>query len=80
MSKNINQSAPMSNGTRVRVKKHQGRLGGDKYPGRFGSVVRLNSVALPDRLYYVDLEPTKRAKARRETFWERDLIELTENQ
>ncbi len=80
MSENANQSESMPNGTRVRVKKNQGRLGGDKYPGRFGVIARLHPFDKPERLYYVDLEPTNRAQARRETFWEKNLIDLTDDQ
>lgn len=61
-------------GRRVRIHKNQNRIGGDKYPGRYGTVLKRNSI---DKTHiYVQLEPTARAKERVETFWLRDLIFL----
>lgn len=73
------QPSIIPNGTRVRVKKNQGRIGGDVYPGRFGVIERLHPIAVPEPLYYVALEPTARAKARTEVFSHRYLIDLTED-
>jgi len=65
-------------GQQVRVRCVQPRrLGPPKFPGREGRVIRENSIPgggpLEDRLWYVQLVATKRARARVETFWGRDL-------
>lgn len=63
---------------RVEVKRVQQRLGSPKYPGRQGTVVRENMLGRDKHgsLWYVLLDATKRSKAREETFWTHDLIEL----
>lgn len=66
-------------GTRVRVKKNQNRIGGDIYPGRFGVIKRLHPIEVPEPLYYVDLEPTARTKARTECLSHSYLIDLRED-
>ena len=69
----------LPSGTRVRVKKNQNRIGGDIYPGRFGVIKRLHPIEVPEPLYYVDLEPTARAKARTECLSHSYLIDLRED-
>jgi len=54
-------------GRRVQIAKQQNRIGGAKCPGRTGTVAGLNGC--DNTLIYVDLDATKRAKERRETFW-----------
>lgn len=66
-------------GEDVRIKKNQGRLGGDKYPGRFGTIVKSHPISVPEPLFYVALKPTDRAKGRIDTFWLRDLIFMDNN-
>lgn len=68
-------------GRRVRVKHKQDRLGGPKYPGRTGAVIRENEFGRSDGgLWYVQLEATPRAKARVELFYckELDLLDKDE--
>ncbi|MGZ8172853.1 MULTISPECIES: hypothetical protein [Methylobacter] len=66
-------------GTRVRVKKNQNRIGGDIYPGRFGVINRLHPITVPEPLYYIDLEPIARAKARTVCLRHSYLIDLRED-
>jgi hypothetical protein len=63
---------------RVRIKKNQPVLGGDRYPGRFGTVVRIHPFLKPQPLLYIQLDPTSRAKGREEVFWLSCLIFLDE--
>lgn len=65
-------------GKRVRIRKNQRRLGGDKYPGRYGTVLRTN--VCDDKLFYIVLEPTARAKERIETFWQDDFFVAEEHE
>lgn len=66
---------------RVRVRRDQSatRLGPPKFPDRVGVVVARNSVAGDhhEGLWYIQLEETRRAKARVETFWGKELITFT---
>lgn len=70
----------ISLGDEVVVKSEQRlRLGAAKFPGRRGAVVSRNSCGADDRggLWYVRLEPTRRAKSRVETFWGDELTRVT---
>ncbi len=66
-------------GRRVRIKKNQGLIGGDKYPGRFGTIIKEHPIKVPQLLFYVALEPTARAKERVDAFWLSTLIFLDED-
>jgi hypothetical protein len=78
----INQSEPsgtLASGMRVRVKQEQDRLGGPRYPGRIGTILRENLCGRrTGGLWYVRLEPTHRAKERVEAFWTWELEILKE--
>ncbi len=66
-------------GSRVGVKHKQDRLGGPKYSGRTGVVVRENEWGRSDGgLWYVQLDATQRAKARVELFFSKELDLLNE--
>ena len=60
-------------GAHVRVRHVQQVLGKPKYPGRVGILIKLHPYTLGEpfegQLWYVDLQSTSRAQARRETFW-----------
>ncbi|MBK4736111.1 hypothetical protein [Noviherbaspirillum pedocola] len=64
----------MLTGEHVAVRHDQTRLGGPKYPGRRGIVLRQNQAGRkPDGLWHVRLEPTNRAGERVELFWTKEL-------
>ena len=66
-------------GSRVGVKHKQDLLGGPKYPGRTGVVVRENVLGRSDGgLWYVQLDATQRAKVRVELFYSKELDLLNE--
>jgi len=58
-------------GKKVIVKKNQTRIGGAKYPGRTGVVIRANSCDA--NLLHVKLDPTASAKETVTTFWLKEL-------
>lgn len=70
-----NKLLAVREGTRVKIKCDQARLGGDKFPGREGVVQRANGIA--DEFWYVLLKPTSRAAERVALFSLDDLIVLT---
>lgn len=74
-------SHPIALDQRVRVRRNQAatRLGQPKFPGRAGVAIARNSVAGDHHggLWYIQLEATRRAKARIETFWGTELITFT---
>lgn len=51
--------------------QRQRLIGPARFPGRTGTVVRENLLGRrgKDRLFYVRLDPTRRASERTETFW-----------
>jgi len=63
----------IAQGTRVKVKAVQTRIGRPKYPGRTGTVVRENRFGRPKGLWYVELDATAHARMREDTFWTSDL-------
>ena len=67
----------LSPGQRVRVATLQPtRLGKPTFPGRVGTVLRMNSLTFADRdpLWCVVLDATYRAKARTEPLWASVLV------
>ena len=80
MNTQSEQSGTLAAGMRVRVKQEQDRLGGPRYPGRIGTVLRENECGRrTGGLWYVNLEPTGRAKERVEAFWTWELEILGED-
>ncbi|MBK6742579.1 MAG: hypothetical protein IPG66_06185 [Hydrogenophilales bacterium] len=76
----MNDSTVIRIGVKVVVKREQNQLlGGPKYPGRTGIVVRENSLGRNmGGLWYVALEATRRAKPRIELFCSRELERVPE--
>lgn len=65
-------------GHHVAVRPDQNRIGGPKYPGRIGIVLRQNHAGRnPDGLWHVRLEPTARAGERVELFCTKELDVLS---
>ncbi len=73
------QHVTLAVGMKVRVRQEQNRLSGPHYPGRIGTVPRENECGRrTGGLWYVQLEPTDRAKERVEAFWTWELEILGE--
>lgn len=81
MNTQLEQSAVVTIGTRVRVKREKVLLCGPRYPGRIGTVVAENEFGRSSGgLWYVRLDETKRARESTQTFFTSELDILGEDE
>jgi hypothetical protein len=81
MNSKLEQSAVITIGKRVRVKREQILLCGPRYPGRTGTVMAENEFGRSSGgLWYVRLDATQRARERVTTFFSSELEILVEDE